>query len=347
MGSQDMGPLTATGTYIVICSGPGGRSSQSVTVTVEGARRTASLEESGPVQVTEDGQVIEDLRITSTNGPGIVVKKHSDVVIRNVEIRHAGGPGIDFSSAPNLLIEDVSIVHTGAPVSGPNSSPNLINIQGAFSPNVVIRRVRLTRGSAGIYLLESDDAHLSFIEGYDFRGPFPRGQLVQFNKSDNCVLEDFSSSNPADTSWSEDNVSVYQSSNCVVRRGLVDGNNSPSGVGIMVEQSNGINSNALVEDVDAVQQGNGCFSAYPGRSVTFRRTRCGANICTDQGRGVPLSGGLAWAGGPGSWGLRIEDSSYFALCDGTVWDRSRFLVIELEEKNFEPRKPIRNKFSWE
>jgi hypothetical protein len=35
--------------------------------------------------------------------------------------------------------------------------------------------------------------------------------------------------------WTEDNISVYQSDNVTVRRGVIDGNNSPAGDGVMLE----------------------------------------------------------------------------------------------------------------
>jgi hypothetical protein len=35
-------------------------------------------------------------------------------------------------------------------------------------------------------------SRLSMIEGHDQRGPFPRGQLVQWNTSSDGLLEDFS-----------------------------------------------------------------------------------------------------------------------------------------------------------
>ncbi len=143
--------------------------------------------------------------------------------------------------------------------------------------------MRLTRGSSGIYLVECPDSQLSFLEGHDFRGPFPRGQLVQWDKSNNGLLADFPVINPPG-SWPEDNVNIYQSSNVTVRRGFIDGNNSPSGVGVIFD---GGPSTGLVEDVDAVRMGNGCFSDYDGgEGVVFRRTRCRDNICGSQGRGV-------------------------------------------------------------
>ena len=87
------------------------------------------------------------------------------------------------------------------------------------------------------------------------RGPYPRGQLVQFDKSNDCLLEDFSVVNRPGQSWVEDNISVYRSSKCVIRRGLVDGNDSPGGVGIMVEQSASREAPVLIEHVDAIPPG--------------------------------------------------------------------------------------------
>ncbi len=293
-----------------------------------------------------DGQIIESLHIVASSGAGIEVDGYSGIVIRNCLIEHAAGPGITFSSAANMHIENVDVVNTGAPASGANPSTDWNDIYGESSTGVVITHARVTRGSSGIYLQDSPGAQLSFIEGHDIRGPDPRGQLVQFNRCDDAVLEDFSVENGA-TSWPEDDVSIYQSSNVAVRRGLIDGDNSPSGDGVMFELSGGSSSGGLCEDVDAVHMGNGCFAGYPATNVTFRRTRCRDNICTDQGRGVPSSGGLAWAGSPSSSNLQILASSYHGLCSTLVWDMAAFSTVDLTDDDFTPRAPIRLHFCWE
>lgn len=304
------------------------------------------LAPSGPVTATRDGQVIELLAIVSTGGAAIDVNGFSGVTIRNVSIKHSGGPGIDFSSSDDLLIENVSVEHTGAPASGPNDSSDLNDINGYQSARVHITNARLTRGSSGIYLVESPTSHLSFIEGHDFRGPFPRGQLVQWDKSNDGVLEDFSVVNTSD-SWTEDNVNVYKSTGLQIRRGLVDGNNSPSGVGVIFD---GDTSTGVVEDVDAVHMGNGCFSNYAGADGNvFRRTRCRDNICTDQGRGLPSSNALMWSGNPALSAVRIEQSTYFAACNAgnIVWPDSSFAVADVTKADFTPRAPLALSFCWE
>lgn len=302
---------------------------------------------SGPIVVDADDQVIENLHIVSTRGAAITIEGHPGVVIRNVWIEHAGGPGISIGAgSDDVHIENVAIEHTGAPAQGENPSDGLVNIECYGSARPVITNARLVRGSSGAYLVECPDASLSMIEGHDFRGPFPRGQLVQFDKSSGAVLEDFSVENPQETSWPEDNVNVYQSVDVEIRRGLVDGNNSPSGVGVIFDGDMAL---GVVEDVDAIRMGNGCFSDYAGSDgVVFRRTRCRENICEDQGRGLPLSNALMWAGHPGYTQIRIEDSEYFESCNGNlVWPEETFAVIELEEVDFELRGAIEVELCWE
>jgi len=305
---------------------------------------TLTLTDSPPILVTTSGQIIENVRIVANGEPAILIRNFSGVIIRNVEIRHQGADGILCMNAPGLTITNVSITHTGTASPNANAGENNINCEN--SDGMTVDHVRLEGGSSGAYIVRSDDVQMRFVEGYNFRGPFPRGQLVQFNESPGCLLEDFSAINDLDPSisWPEDNVSVFRSDHCIVRRGLLDGNNSSHGVGVMFEKSN----DGLVEDVDTVRQGNGSFAAYPGNNVIFRRTRARDNFCDDQGRGLPSSNSLVWVGKPGSSGLRINDSKYFNLCSNNrVWDRRTFTLINISSEDFQLRKPIVNEFAWE
>ena len=141
--------------------------------------------------------------------------------------------------------------------------------------------------STGLYLQDSPNATLQGIEGYNMRGPYPRGQLVQFNRSDNSSLTDFYNYNDLETSWTEDNVNIG-SNNVTIANGLIDGNNSPSGVGVIVEGGTGVH----VSNVDTVRMGNGAFSDYGSRN-TFDDVRSFDNFADSHaGRGTPLSGSL-------------------------------------------------------
>jgi hypothetical protein len=287
--------------------------------------------------------VIENVRIEVTGRPAIVVDGLSNVTIRNIEILHEGADGVQAFHTDNLLIDNVNIVHTGS--RSPNHSVDQNNIFVYSSNRLVVRNARLTGGSAGIYVLESPGAHLSFLEGHNFRGPNPRGQLAQFSQSPRGLLEDFSVINIVGVAKPEDVVSVYQSSGTVVRRGLVDGNDSTHGVGVNIEFS----EDCLIEDVDAIHQSNGAFGAHYSSNITFRRTRAKDNICRDQGRGRPASGGIIWSGYNNVSGLRIEDSQHWHRCNplATVYDVDRFDVVQLREQDFTPRAPIELRFPWE
>ncbi|MBI4508092.1 MAG: hypothetical protein HY698_00550 [Deltaproteobacteria bacterium] len=324
-------------------SSDGGRASDANGARDAGGR--CALETSEPLLVTTNGAVVELLHIVARGKPAVEVRGAKNVVLRNLFIEHEGGAGIVFSGADDLRIENVSVRYLGAPVSGPNPSSGHVNILGSTSSRVIMESIRLEKGSSGIYLTKCDDSQLRSVEGHDFRGPFPRGQLVQWNESHRGLLDGFSVLNPPE-SWPEDNVNVYKSFDAVIRNGLVDGNNAPSGVGVIFD---GDTSTGLVEDVDAVRMGNGCFSAYAaGGNAVFRRTRCRDNICTDQGRGVPRSGALMWCGKEGQRAYRIEESTYYQSCNNNiVWPRDSFAIIDLKEAVFTPRAPLALKFCWQ
>ena len=344
--------ISSSGSVAAGSSGTPSAPDAAIDATVDAASDAAiaqscTLTASGPIVVTGDDQVVENLDIeTDGTTAGITIEEHARVVVRNVRIRHHGGVGIDLTSAPDAVLENVVVENTGAPTAGQNDSEEWLNVSVFSSPRLHAKHRRLTRGSSGVYLVDSPGSLLQEIEGHDFRGPFPRGQLVQWDKSGDATLEDFSVENTAD-SWPEDNVNVYQSTNVTVRRGLVDGNTSPSGVGVIFD---GDTSTGRVEDVDALHMGNGCFSNIAGVDGNpFVRTRCRDNVCTDQGRGVPLSNALMWAGNEGHTADRIEDSVYFAACnpDNIVWPDESFAVHAVTESDFTPRPALRNAYCWD
>jgi hypothetical protein len=258
------------------------------------------LTESGPVTVSRDGQIVENLRIfTSSKQPGIYVEGKKNVTIRNCTITHRAqtvwpyGNGIYFTNADGLMILDVEVELVGV-TRGPLPDLHNYNINGISSEGVRIAGVRTTGGSTGIELNRCNGAHVSNFVAINMRGPYPRGQCFQCGESDNVILEDFYCYSD-NTSWTEDNLSLYRSSNVTVRRGLIDGNNSPTGVGVMFEQDDPVKHDGLCQDVDAVNMGDGCFSAYGGTNVRFLRARCKSNHCAGwAGRAKPTSGSLMY-----------------------------------------------------
>ncbi|MGB7181485.1 MAG: right-handed parallel beta-helix repeat-containing protein [Burkholderiaceae bacterium] len=297
-----------------------------------------------PVTITGSHKTVENLRIESTTGTALTVSDATDIEIRNLHIRHANGRGIAILNSKRIVIRNIIIESTDAPTNGPHRKDTNENIFTYQSELVQVNNARLYRGSSGIYMLESDNARLSGIYGEDFRGPYPRGQFVQFDNSHNAVLTDFHTiSFPK--SWPEDNINIYQSENAVIKLGVIDGNNAPNGVGIMFD---GGTASGRVEDVDAIRMGNGSFSAYDGTNdATFIRTRSRDDICTDQGRGKPSSGGTIWTGNPRLNGLTVTDSTFDNPCFQVVWPRSAFKTLQIKQEAFAMRSVNRPSMCWE
>lgn len=57
------------------------------------------------------------------------------------------------------------------------------------------------------------------------------------------------------SSWTEDSVSFWRAKDFVLKKGIIDGNNSPSGVCQMAEASAHGITGGTVEDVDAINCG--------------------------------------------------------------------------------------------
>lgn len=312
----------------------------------------AFLRQSGPVLSRSDGQIIENLDIFAPDGSGVTVL-HQGVVVRNCRIRHATASGLHARGAAGMRLQDLEIEHVGAPPRGAGPSPDRNNIELEGCPDTIMVRIKASRGSSNIYVVDSPRTRMSFLELHDARGPFPRGQNVQFNRSPHSTLEEFSAEN-GPTSWTEDNISAFRSDRCTVQRGLVFYNNSPTGVGVMLEGS----SNCLVEDVDAVQQGNGAFSAVPQGDVASGG--CVFNRCRSRntyngprdGRDTPTSNSLSFHTriSEGAEKHSVRDCCVYALANpaNIIWEsKAVHAGWSIKRKPFDPRPPLRLSFNWE
>ena len=233
--------------------------------------------------------------------------------------------------------------HRPLGIAGESEATDINNIWVTESPGFKADHVTLRDGATGIYLGNSPDAVLSHLEGYNFHGPFPAGQFVQFYKSGNGTLSDFYASNPADSSRPEDIVSVIDSPNVTIARGVIDGDNSVSGVGVMFEGNSG---GGKVDHVDAIHMGNGAFSSYSD-NVSFNYTRSFDNIDADQGRGDSLSNALIW--NVSGQGVSITNSTYTHAGnpDNIVWEDTDAKVLDVKEApTASPMSHITNVFDW-
>jgi hypothetical protein len=296
------------------------------------------------IQSSHAGQIIENLDLHVASGDAITVT-HDDVIIRNCRVYHETGHGVSLVGASNVVIENCEIINAAPPQgNAPETSAKICNISTYGSPNLTVDRVTVRDGSSGIRLVDSPGATISNVEGYNFRGPFPRGQFVQLDNSHKSALKSFYVYSDPANSHVEDNISVYNSQNVTIADGLIDGNNSPSGVGIMFEGDSG---GGKVYQVDAIRMGNGAFSSY-SKDVTFDFTRSFDNIATDQGRGLPMSNALIW--NVSSSGISILRSSYThpAKPNNIVWNTSKAVALDVRKApNATPMdRPVHNDFNW-
>jgi hypothetical protein len=280
----------------------------------------------GTIHTDHDGQVIENLDIYSgTTGIDVA---HDNVVIRNVRIHHAEGDGVSGNGAANLRIENAEIINSGPPNGqSPETNSGNNNIELTNSPHATIDGVSLHDGSSGIYLAQSPGAQIDHVDGYNFHGPFPRGQLVQFNASSDSSLTNFYVHNDPNNSFVEDNVNVFESRNVHIENGVIDGNNSVSGVGVMFEGDSGGGS---VKNVDAIHQGNGGFFSY-SPNVSFSDIRTFDSFNADQGRGPPSSEGLQF--GFVNSGVSMDDATFTRPGNpgNIAWDLSQAAHADIKE----------------
>lgn len=262
-----------------------------------------------PYEVKNNGEVVENLEISVKGGrPGILVSGKRDVVIRNVKVFHDGGPGIVVRRSDNLLLDGAEVINVGAPEAGALTGANAmrrVNIRVEKSDDVRIRNVVLERGASGVYVVESDRTKITSAVGRDFRGPLPRGQFVQFDKANRPTLEWFAVVNPGRTSWAEDAINSFSSVNPVIRHGYIEGINSPTGIGVQIENDEG-GYGGFIENIDVRYWVNGAFMAADGASnVTFRDVRAcdgltlaknASNIGAIGADGAPIPSLEEWAG---------------------------------------------------
>jgi len=216
------------------------------------AAASVELSASGPIVVSnEDDIVIENLSIEDDGSKrcAIDISDANRVVIRNLDIRHAN-IGICTYRVDDLVIENVRMANTTALASGPfcrsgvsecatdrdnwiKSPDTKLAIKLDQSPGARLDRISATRASSGVFVHRSDDVEISNMVCEDIRGPFPRGQCVIFVYSDDGSLTNFYSKTYKEKSHAEDNVNAYDSDRITITEGLIDGNWSRHGVGVI------------------------------------------------------------------------------------------------------------------
>jgi hypothetical protein len=251
------------------------------------------------------GQIIENLDIWVESGNAISIT-HDNVIVRNVRIHHKTGDGINITNAKNVTITKAEVINSDPPKGMEGETDwSINNIEAFNAPGLKISYVTVRDGASGIYVQQSPNTIIDHVDGYNFHGGFPRGQFVQFaSNSDGSKLSNFYTKSDLYNSRTEDNINVYHSNNVTIENGVVDGNNSPSGVGVLFEGDSG---GGIVRNVDVIRQSNGGFSSY-SNNVDFFDVRVFDGYNTDIGRGKSMSNGLSFA--VTASGVGYDDATY-------------------------------------
>ena len=353
-----------------------------------------ALTESGPITISQNSQVVENLLITAgdsqwvatggdyqwTAPTGIVCNGFSDVKIKNVYVKHYpqgvdahkgskaekifqktieehpeanpvaleyvehdlgldGTPaedlgttpyslGIHFKNCQNLTIENVRVELVDPPQGALSYWMNY-NIYGEDSDNILIKDVILSGGSSSIWVKNCNKAVVSNWAAYNIHGPFPRGQCIQTSYCMDVTIEKFICKNQWQYSYTEDAMSLWRTSRSTVTNGVILGENSPTGVGLMMEESDILDtdkSTLYVNVSEVYAKGcSTCFSTYGGTNVTWDNVGCRDNYCGQRGgRNSPKPSGLMWYSG---WenpsnvvncctptNLKLENSKFWNTC---------------------------------
>lgn len=342
----------------------------------------STLPTSDAVVVNEDNVVVENLDIYLQDHKkcGIRIENRKNVTIRNVNIRHAGA-GICVFGSENVTIETARLVNT-IDRAGPHCRPGLTvqdckwvhrrkeprklypvnthnNIWILKSSNVLLNTVYVEKGESGIFAEQTDNLEIQNLHCRDIRGPYWRGQCVQVFKSHGAKISNFYAQQFLESSSGHDNFNAYESDHVVVSNGLIDGNWSRNGVGVIADS---LANNMTVKDVDILHNGVAGVNVWSGATkedngrigvnFTVENVRVKSGHCDTTWHNKPdygpSSGGMAFAMHPAAVGARFINSQYADHCrEHAVFSSSRPDVFDIREEDFEPKAPpIDIRFPW-
>ncbi len=169
--------------------------------------KTAVLTPQGPLALRgKKEHSVQALKIVVSEGKpqaGILVENCENLTIQYCEVGPGDMVGISVSNSRNVRIVNSWVHDTGTRLS----------IHLYKCTDVLIQGNRLERGASGVYALESTGVKVigNYVE--DVQGPFPRGQLAQFDKvtgEGNCISQNYAI-NFAGKSTPEDMINIYKS----------------------------------------------------------------------------------------------------------------------------------------
>ena len=182
----------------------------------------------------------------------LALTRLKDTIISGLDISNPNGIAISVNSCENLVIEN-NFLH--------DTSGNGIEIFG--STNVIIRNNRMESISTGVYALKSSGIQVINNDIRNVRGPFPRGQFVQFNdcKGVSNKINHNSFQNIEGQSYGEDAINLFNSHGTVGSPIEIKGNwiknftPSRTGGGIMTGDRGG----SYITVADNILEDNGPY----------------------------------------------------------------------------------------
>jgi hypothetical protein len=183
-----------------------------------------------------------------TKSEPLVIDGKTDLTINGLEISNPQGNGITIRNSKRIRIEGCKI----GPCKG-----EAVNIYAC--DGITVTGNRFEAISTGVYALDSRHIEVTHNRCLNLHGPFPRGQLAQFDKvtgggnriNHNRALNVLGKSNP------EDVINIYKSSDTsddpiqVIGNKIRGGGPSGSGGGIMTGDGGGahivVRDNVLVD----------------------------------------------------------------------------------------------------
>jgi hypothetical protein len=217
-----------------------------IAVALVGAGSDGALEaRTGPLTVEgKEDTVLKGIRITSREGPCLVIKDATRIVVRDSEIGPCGGNAIEVSGSSDVRILD-SYVHPEFPVTGCCDKGNGIFVY--LSSSVLIQGNVVAYGESNVELLGVKDVKVIGNFLLNPLGPFPRGQQLQVwgrgavRSSDIVVEGNYTlASNDQqyafpDGQW--DAINFGYTDRAVVRNNYIRGGRSHSGCGLIADDS--------------------------------------------------------------------------------------------------------------
>lgn len=297
-----------------------------------------------------DGEIIEDLNIVAVNNP--VVLNHR-VVFRNSRISFNEGTGLIVNTpAANSQLYNLLMMHQALP-GDPAPLPDdhiAIVLDEVFG--VSLERIRIRGGCSGIIAQGVSGLLMRHIQGSNFYGDVDRGGFIEVYDSERVRLENFYCDNPFEYSHPEDVVLFSNTSSARISNGRLIGNNSPTGLGLVVRDS----SFVQVSDVDVSYMGNGSVGAQGGLNNQFSRINVrNTHTAAQGGRAAPSNPGRAFFSIDGA-GLDVDMTSFDRCTHFALADESPTVVLDGADKcdladivklNIAPRAAISLHFSWE